>query len=44
MNRHVKEFHLLSLPEAFELAQKISDGVATVDDIPGNSWKIAHLA
>ena len=39
MNRHVNEFHLLSLPEAFELAQNISDGVATADDIPGNGWQ-----
>ena len=39
MNRHVKEFHLLSLPEAFELAQNISDGIATVDDIPGDGSK-----
>ena len=36
MKRHVKMVHLLSLPDAFELSQNISDGVATVDDIPGN--------
>ena len=39
MRRHVRKFHLLSLPEAFELAQKISDGVATVADIPGDGSK-----
>jgi len=36
MKHHVKKFHSLSLPEAFELAQNISDGVARVDDIPGD--------
>jgi len=39
MNRHVKEFHLLSVAEAFELSEKITDGLATADDIPGDGWK-----
>jgi len=34
MHRHVKESHLLSLREAFQLSQNISEGKATADDIP----------
>ena len=31
MNHHVKKFHLLSLPEAFGLSEKIADGGISSD-------------